>query len=183
MFDIKRYFCAFLFMGLLMNAFSQTAKLDINKEIGSSNAVPLSSGKDKKSSSSDESYLTIADLKEQQSGLKNINPVAQQPSPANSSSSPFQVPAVLPPSLLNGLGAAKSPSGRFELVGLFLGPESSHAEVSIGGMSHFYQVGDLLNQDWVIDAIDSKGIQVSRCKTKSGKCEMKRVSYLGGLEP
>ena len=72
-------------MGLLMNAFSQTAKLDSNKEIGLSNAVPLSSGKDKKSSNSDESYLTIADLKEQQSSLKNINPSAQQPSTANSS--------------------------------------------------------------------------------------------------
>ena len=183
MFDIKRYFFMFLFMGLLMNAFSQTPKLDINKEIGSSNALTLASGNDKNSRISEESYLTIADLKEQQSGLKNINPLEQQPSPANSSSSPFLAPAVLPPVLLNGLSAAKTPPGRFELVGLFLGAEISRAEVSIGGMSHFYQIGDRLNQDWVIDAIDSKGIQVSRCKSKSGKCEMKRVSYLGGLEP
>ncbi len=183
MFDIKRVMGSCLFLGLCMNASSQTIPWDAKKEIGQTNPASLSAANDKRSNNAQESIQTILDLKEQQPILKNPNSlpgvtISQAVVPISS-----PVPSVLPPGLLSAWGAPKPASRHFELVGLYLGPESFRAEVLIGGMSHFYQIGDQLNQDWVIDAIDAKGIQVSRCKGKANKCEMKRVSYLGGVEP
>ena len=183
MFDIKRVMCTCLFTGLCINASSQSIPLEIKKEIGQSNASSLSSANDKRSSNAEESIHTIADLKEQAANLKNPNSVPRiisAPAPVPISS---PLPSVLPPGLMSAVGSTKPASGHFELVGLYLGPESFRVEVLIGGMSHFYQIGDQLNQDWVIDAIDAKGIQVSRCKAKAIKCERKRVSYLAGVEP
>jgi hypothetical protein len=183
MFDIKRVMGTCLISGLFMSASSQTIPLQIKKEIGQSNPASLSTANEKRSNNSEEPVHTISDLKEQPPILKNLNSVPRIPSAQAPVPISAPVLSVLPPGLLSAVGAAKPPSRHFELVGLYLGPETFRAEVLIGGMSHFYQIGDQLNQDWVIDAIDAKGIQVSRCKAKAIKCEMKRVSFLAGVEP
>jgi hypothetical protein len=189
MFDIKSYLLIPILMAYLMNSFAQTDKLIVPSTLGAQKEGSMNPSQFKNKSKDKEPFVSISDLKDPQTNLKNLgllsNTLGGASNPngnANSSVNALPPSVVLPQSLLSNL-ANKPASGLFELVGLFIGADTVRAEVLIAGMSHFYQVGDHLNQNWVIDVIDPNGIQVSRCRVKSTQCETKKVLYLGGLEP
>ena len=181
--DIKSYLLSLLGVYCWMNSYSQVPSSVALKPVTLPPTSIAKSTDEQKLSVHDEPYLSISGLKDKETKSVNSLRIQAQPSSTTPVANHVVLSEVIPPGLLNNVDTMGPRSGHFELVGLFLSPDNVRAEVSIAGKSHFYQVGDLLNQDWVIELIDSSGIQVSRCKARPSKCEFKRVQYVGGLEP